>query len=73
MKIVFFSVVKYHTNKAYGVAIGYTSQASIDLGHDVLIRTTDELIHSINKSKSLLLLFIEKMITIQFGSSFLKK
>jgi RNAse (barnase) inhibitor barstar len=37
MKIVYFSVVRYPTEKAYGVTVYYTMNALEDLGHQVLV------------------------------------
>jgi hypothetical protein len=43
MKITFFSVVRYPTEKAYGITIFYTMQALEELGHKVSIISPDNL------------------------------
>jgi glycosyltransferase involved in cell wall biosynthesis len=43
MKITFFSVVRYPTEKAYGVTIFYSMQALEELGHQVSIISPDNL------------------------------
>ena len=43
MEITFFSVVRYPTEKAYGITIFYTMQALEELGHKVSIISPDNL------------------------------
>ena len=48
MKIIYFSSVKYPTDKAYGVTIYYSMQALTELGHDTKIMAPNNLYNSID-------------------------
>lgn len=73
MKIVFFSIVRYPTEKAYGVTIGYTHQALVELGHEALIKTVDDVIYSINKPLRFLFYSADKFLKTQSRSNLFTK
>jgi glycosyltransferase involved in cell wall biosynthesis len=72
MKIVYFSVVRYPTEKAYGVTVFYTMQALEELGHQPIVISPSNFVEfGENSGKKLVLDFLWKKINVKYSKVFL--
>ena len=66
MRIVYFSVVRYPTEKAYGVTVFYTMQALGELGHQPIVISPSNFVEfGENSAKKLVLNFLWKKINVK--------
>jgi glycosyltransferase involved in cell wall biosynthesis len=71
MRIVYFSVVRYPTEKAYGVTVFYTMQALGELGHQPIVISPSNFVEfGENSAKKLVLDFLLKKINVKYSKVF---
>jgi glycosyltransferase involved in cell wall biosynthesis len=71
MRIVYFSVVRYPTEKAYGVTVFYTMQALGELGHQPIVISPSNFVEfGENSAKKLVLDSLLKKINIKYSKVF---
>ena len=71
MRIVYFSVVRYPTEKAYGVTVFYTMQALGELGHQPIVISPSNFVEfGENSAKKLVLNFLWKKINVKHSKVF---